>query len=407
MRKLLFNYINTFQGLSLDVWWLALITLVNRAGTMVVPFLSLYLTTSLGFTFSEVGWVMSLFGLGSVVGSWLGGILTDKIGYYKVTVISLLASGVFFVAFQFMTTFVAFGVGVFVLMLLADMFRPAVLVALSAYSTPENMTRSVTLIRLAINLGFSVGPTLGGLIIFTLGYDGLFLVDGIASIIAGILLLNILVAKNTKIFDNKKVNRPSKAYEDKAFLFLLAAMTLFGVTFFQLLSTLPLFYKDIHHLTEGEIGLLLGLNGFIIFIFEMPLIKWLENSKNSFSKLILFGVLLTGSSFLALNLIGWIGALYIGMILITIGEMIVFPFSNSLALIRSKEGNQGQYMAYYSISFSLAHIFGHRVGMNLVSNVGFTSTWYVISFLAALSILFVLLLIRELKLEKSIKSIEL
>ncbi len=407
MRKLLSNYINTFQGLSLDVWWLALITLVNRAGTMVVPFLSLYLTTSLGFTFSEVGWVMSLFGLGSVVGTWLGGILTDKIGYYKVMVISLLASGVFFVAFQFMTTFVAFGVGVFVLMLLADMFRPAVLVALSTYSTPENMTRSVTLIRLAINLGFSVGPTLGGLIIFTLGYDGLFLVDGIASIIAGILLLNILVAKNTKIFDNKKVNRPSKAYEDKAFLFLLAAMTLFGVTFFQLLSTLPLFYKDIHQLTEGEIGLLLGLNGFIIFIFEMPLIKWLENSKNSFSKLILFGVLLTGSSFLALNLIGGIGALYIGMTLITIGEMIVFPFSNSLALIRSKEGNQGQYMAYYSISFSLAHIFGHSVGMNLVSNLGFTSTWYVISFLAALSVLFVLLLIRELKLEKSIKSIEL
>lgn len=89
MKKLYFNYINTFRGLSKEVWWLALITLINRAGTMVIPFLSLYLTKSLDFTLSDVGWIMSFFGLGSVVGSWIGGKLTDKIGYYKVMFFSL------------------------------------------------------------------------------------------------------------------------------------------------------------------------------------------------------------------------------------------------------------------------------------------------------------------------------
>ena len=86
MKTLFNNYLNTFKGLSSEVWWLALITLINRAGTMVIPFLSLYLTKDLNFTFAQVGWVMSAFGLGSVVGSWLGGKLTDKIGYYKVMV---------------------------------------------------------------------------------------------------------------------------------------------------------------------------------------------------------------------------------------------------------------------------------------------------------------------------------
>ena len=57
-------------------------------------------------------------------------------------------------------------------------------VALSAYSKPENKTRSVTLIRLAINLGFSAGPALGGLIITSLSYRGLFWVDGITCILA-------------------------------------------------------------------------------------------------------------------------------------------------------------------------------------------------------------------------------
>ena len=403
MKRLVFSYFNTFNGLSKEVWWLALITLINRAGTMVIPFLSLYLTQSLDFSLSDVGWIMALFGLGSVIGSWLGGKLTDRIGYYKVMVISLLASGVSFILLQYITTFAGFCIGVLILMAIADMFRPAMFVALSSYSKPENRTRSITLIRLAINLGFSAGPALGGLIIFALSYGGLFWIDGITCFIAGMLLLKILNPKKAKVIEQVKVVNPSEAYTDKAFMILLVGMTLFGLAFFQLLSTLPLYYKDVHHLTEAEIGLLLGLNGFLIFIFEMPLIKWLESSKNSMSKLILIGVLLTAMSFIVINLTGWIGALVIGMILMSFGEMIVFPFSNSLALNRSIKGNQGQYMAYYSISFSIAHIFGHSIGMNLVANLGYTSTWYIITLVAISSAAFMLLLIHFLKKEKKVE----
>ena len=371
---------------------------------MVIPFLSLYLTQSLDFSLSNVGWIMALFGLGSMIGSWLGGKLTDKIGYYKVMAISLLASGVSFILLQYITTFVGFCIGVFVLMAIADMFRPAMFVAISSYSKLENRTRSITLIRLAINLGFSAGPALGGLIIFALSYGGLFWIDGVTCFIAGMLLLKILNPRKAKVIEQVKVKNPAEAYTDKPFMILLVAMTLFGLAFFQILSTLPIFYKDMYHLTEAEIGLLLGLNGFLIFIFEMPLIKWLETSKNSMSKLILIGVLLTALSFIVINLIGWIGALIIGMVLMSFGEMIVFPFSNSLALNRSIKGNQGQYMAYYSISFSIAHIFGHSIGMNLVANLGYSSTWSIITLLAISSAAFIMLLIHFLRKEKEIKT---
>ncbi len=152
MKKLYFNYIETFKGLSKEVWWLALITLINRAGTMVIPFLSLYLTKDLDFSLKDVGWIMTCFGVGSVAGSWLGGKLTDKIGSYKVMRVSLFLTGLLFIALQFVTSFTGFCVGIFLVMLVADTFRPAMFVALSAYSKPENKTRSVTLIRLAINL---------------------------------------------------------------------------------------------------------------------------------------------------------------------------------------------------------------------------------------------------------------
>ncbi|MFV0570892.1 MAG: MDR family MFS transporter [Xanthomarina gelatinilytica] len=386
MKTLFSNYINTFKGLSSEVWWLALITLINRAGTMVIPFLSLYLTKSLNFTFAEVGWVMSAFGLGSVVGSWLGGKLTDKIGYYKVMVRSLLSTGILFIGLQFLNTFVSFCIGIFIIMLVADMFRPAMFVALSAYSKPENKTRSVTLIRLAINLGFSAGPAVGGLIITTMSYNGLFWVDGITCMLATLLLIKVLNPKKAKTLDNVINQNPQSAYKDKAFWIFLASMTLFGIIFLQYFSTMPLYYKDVHKLSEFEIGLLLGLNGFFIFILEMPLIKWLEHTRYTKPGLMIFGAALTLVSFLVLDVTSWVGVLVIGMLLMTIGEMIAFPFSNAFAMQRAKKGNQGEYMALYTISFSISHIFGHNAGLHLVDSFGFDTTWLIMGFLGLICV---------------------
>ncbi len=401
MKTLINNYVNTFKGLSREVWWLALITLINRAGTMVIPFLSLYLTKSLNFSISDVAWIMSAFGLGSVIGSWLGGKLTDQIGYYKVMTYSLLSTGVLFIVLQFLNTFVFFCIGIFLVMLVADMFRPAMFVALSAYSKPKNKTRSVTLIRLAINLGFSAGPAIGGIIITTLGYGGLFWVDGVTCIAATLVLINVLNPKITKQLDDIKVENPKSPYGDKAFLIFLAAMLFFGIVFLQYFSTMPIYYKDAHFLTEFEIGILLGMNGFLIFVFEMPLIKWLENTKFTKTSLMLFGAVLTGLSFLILNLTNWIGVIVIGMLLMTFGEMIAFPFSNAFAMDRAKKGNQGEYMALYSIAFSIAHIFGHNMGLQLIDNVGFDTTWFIVTGLAALCVFLLFTLKQYLKYKKN------
>ncbi|SDB67501.1 Predicted arabinose efflux permease, MFS family [Flavobacteriaceae bacterium MAR_2010_188] len=385
-------YLNTFNGLSKEVWWLALITLINRAGTMVIPFLSLYLKQDLGFTLSDVGWIMSCFGLGSITGSWLGGSFTDKIGYYKVMVFSLVGTGILFIGLQLLDSFVGFCVGIFIVMMVADSFRPAMFVALSAYSKPENKTRSVTLIRLAINLGFSAGPAVGGIIITTWSYSGLFWVDGITCLLAAIVLLQVLHPKKARVHDVVENLNPISAYKDKTFFIFLFAMILFGVVFLQYFSTMPIYYREAHSLSELEIGLLLGLNGFLIFLFEMPLIKWLENGKLSHSSLMIIGAILTGISFLVLNATTWSGILIIGILFMTVGEMIVFPFSNAFAINRAKKGNQGEYMALYSIAFSVGHIFGHNSGLQMVEHIGFNQTWIVITLLAAICVLLLLFL---------------
>lgn len=401
MKKLYSNYLNTFKGLSKEVWWLAFITFINRSGTMVIPFLSLYLTESLNYTLENVGWIMSAFGVGSVLGSWMGGKLTDKYGFYPVMYLSLALTGILFIGLQFIEEFYAFCFAIFLVMLVADAFRPAMFVAMNTYSKAENKTRSVTLIRLAINLGFSAGPAIGGFIITSINYKGLFWMDGITCLLATLVLINVLHPKKAQVIDEQKVENPQPIRSDGLFWIFFVAMFIFGFIFLQYFSTIPLYYRDVHALTEFDIGLLLGMNGFIIFVLEMPLIKWLGDSKYSKELLITIGLLLTGLSYVVLLMTPWIGILIIGMLLMTLGEMIAFPFSNSFVIERSKRGKQGEYMAFYSISFSAAHIFGHNSGLQMVDNFGYDTTWTVISIISAIGVLTLFYLMYRLKREKT------
>ena len=180
-------------------------------------------------------------------------------------------------------------------------------------------------------------------------------------------------------------------------------MTLFGVVFLQYFSTMPIYYKDVHQITEIEIGVLLGMNGFLIFVFEMPLIKWLENTTFTKTSLMLFGGILTGLSFIILNFTSWTGILVFGMLLMTFGEMIAFPFSNAFAMDRAKKGNQGEYMALYTIAFSIAHIFGHNAGLQMTDKLGFENTWYIITILAVLCVFLLFILGKYLNRKKKLK----
>ncbi|MDX5584891.1 MAG: MFS transporter [Aureibaculum sp.] len=392
-------YKESFMGLSREIWWLAFITFINRAGTMVLPFLTLYLTKHLDFSLSQVGWIMTSFGVGSFLGSWLGGKLTDKIGYYRVMFWSLLLTGFLFIGLQYITTFWGFVVGVFITMTIADTFRPAIFVSLNAYSKPENQTRSLTLIRLAINLGFSFGPFLGGVIIAMLGYQSLFWVDGLTCILA--ILLFRMVLKNKEFIKKAKeieeTNSISSIFKDKAYWLFLVIVFLMGFTFMQLFSTMPLYYKDIHGLTEVQIGLLMSLNGGLIFLTEMPIIHKLEQSSINKINIIVWSLVLFALSFFVLNISDWVGLIVISMIIITVAEMLAFPFSNAFAMTRAVKGKEGLYMSLYAMAFSLAHIFSAKTGMEVVDNFGFNANWYLMGFLSLIAVLLTIRLKKILK----------
>ena len=403
--KIVKSYKDSFSGLSQEIWWLALITFINRAGTMVLPFLTLYLTKDLKLSLSEVGWIMTCFGVGSLLGSWLGGKLTDKVGFYKVMFWSLLTTGFLFIALQFVHTFVGFAIGIFITMTVADTFRPAMFVSLKAYSKPENQTRSLTLVRLAINLGFSFGPFLGGIIIATINYTGLFWVDGITCIAAIFLMKLVLHPKKLKKTSEEPVelyseNSATSVFKDYPYIVFLTVVFIMGFIFLQLFTTIPLYYEEVHALSEIQIGLLMSLNGFFIFLFEMPLIHAIEKTLINRMKIITWSLVLMALSFLVLNVSNWFGILIVGMLLITIGEMLAFPFTNNFAMNRAPKGKDGMYLAYYTMAFSWAHIFSAKTGMEIIDRYGFEANWFFMGGLGLIAVVLMLFLKQLLNKEK-------
>lgn len=378
MYKLYTQYMDNFRGLSREIWLLSFVTFINRAGAMVIPFLSIYLEEEMCFTLPQVGWIMTSFGLGSFAGTWVGGKLTDSIGFYKVITSSFLLAGLGFIGLQYMDTFYGLCLGVFTLIFLADAYRPAIFVACDTYSKPANITRSVALIRLAINLGFIIGPVTGGFIIARINYSSLFWIDGVTCILASILIFLLLKPKAARKKEPEEVVKKEgiSPYRNKTYLFFFLIMVLNGMMFVLYFSLLPLYYKNVYFLSEDLIGLLLVVNGVIIVIAEMPLVGWLERIQMSKIMATFWGIIFLALSFLVLNFSSWVGILVIGMVLMTIGEMIGSPFANALALEMSPKGRKGSYMALYSMSFSLSHIVGHNGGMNMVDTFDWEFTWY-------------------------------
>jgi predicted MFS family arabinose efflux permease len=399
MLQRAFNkYIDNFRGFSREIWILTLITFINRAGTMVLPFLSKYLREDLDFSYNQVKWILISFGLGSIVGSWLGGKLSDKIGFYKIMIFSLMTSGIAFFGLQFVTSFEGLLVAMFFIMVVADMFRPAMFVSLGAYAKPENRTRALTLVRLAINLGFAAGPALGGLLIMTVGYKGLFWVDGTTCILA-ILIFWILVKekKKSKYTDKEHPGEilTHSVFKDRPFWIFLGATLITGILFFQLFTTIPLYHKEQFDLSELQTGLLLTLNGVLIFFLEMPIVSYIERHKINKLKVITLGCLAMAISMYLLLVNQWAGILIIMMLFMTFGEMFVFPFSNSFAMSRAPKGHEGRYMAIFTMSYSTAHILSAEAGMDMIRLFSYQNNWF---FMGTLGIIGVSLFVWTMKL---------
>ena len=378
MKKIAKLYSEAFGGLSRAAWMLSVVMLINRSGTMVLPFLSIYLTTTLGFTIEETGYVLSSYGLGSIAGAYLGGALSDRYGHFIVQFLSLIISGFLFILISDITSFYGLASGIFILSLIAESLRPANASSISFYSKPENISRSFSLNRMAINLGFSIGPAAGGFLA-AISYRLLFLADGFTCIAAGIFFYFYFSRRKghqpNKESTKKNKDKGRSVLKDYRFLFFVVLSSLFAILFFQLFMTLPLYYREVYQLSEGEIGGLLALNGLVVFSLEMVLV-YVLNKRFQLHRLIFIGMIMVGTSFVILNSYHGTIILIFSMIILSIAEIFSMPFMATYTVQRSKTHNRGAYMGLYTIAYAIAHVISPILGAFIISNYGFNFLWW-------------------------------
>lgn len=377
VNKFIQQYKSAYSGITPSVWVLAAVQLINRSGSMVLPFMTVYMTASLGYSKTEAGIIMSFFGVGSMVGSYFGGRLTDKMGPFRVQMFSLFGGGLTYFMLIGITNFYWLAAGVFLCAMVNESMRPANSSMASHFATPETTTRSFSLLRMAVNLGVAIGPAVAGMLAH-ISYTWLFVGDGVTNLAAGAVFYFHFRHKQPQY--HKKEHpagaRARSPYSDSAYLLFLIFCLLYAVAFFQIFSGIPLYYKDIYHKPESAIGLLLGFNGLIVFFFEMGTVSFIEKRAEP-RKLIFIGSAMLAVSLVMLNMAQGNAILIISMILMSFSEMFAMPFMISHVVKRSTERTRGSYLAAYTIVWSLSLILSPFCSTQLIERFSFDMLWWV------------------------------
>ncbi len=412
---------NPWRGLGnlpREVWIVFTTTLINRSGTMALPFLVLYLTQKRGFSAGHAGLALTFYGVGALITSPVSGRLCDYVGALRIMKLSLVLSGTILFVFPMARRPITILILTLMWAMIAEAFRPASSAILTDLVAPEQRKAAFALSRLAINLGMSIGPAAGGFLAMV-SYPAVFLVDGATSILAGVVLSvspwqaphqSVLgrsgapvgvypqerdrrptsnwqdTAPEVKaegvvglpVFTGGPVPpiraiRPASVFADHAFLYFLAALIPVEIVFFQFLSAMPLFLVRDLHLSESAFGMLLPINTLLVIFVEVPLNIAMQHWPHR--RTLALGALLCGAGFGALAFARGTLSVAATIVMWTFGEMILFPGSAAYAAECAPPERRGQYMGLYHMTFSLAFAIGPWIGTEILQRLSAPVLW--------------------------------
>jgi MFS family permease len=369
-------YRDAYSGLSRDLWILAFVTLVNRSGTMVLPFLSLYLTEARGLAPREAGALVGLYGFGAVLGAYLGGFLSDRFGTIRAQQTSLLGGGLGYLLLSALDSRILLASALFAVGAIVESFRPAMLASVAERARPENQARAFAFLRLAANLGVGVGPALGGLLALY-DYHWLFYADAGTCWLAALVLFRLTPGKARRGEDRRTTPEgrgSGSPWSDGPFLALTLLVVLIASVLFQVFSTFPLYLRAHLGVREDGIGRILAFNAFLIVASEMVLIHVLSGRDRmsllgfgAFALCFGYGLMPFGDG------VPWV---LVTVAVWTFGEMLALPILNVVVAARAPSSHRGQYMGVYTMAFSIAFILAPVAGTYVYDRFGSDALWY-------------------------------
>lgn len=367
------------RGLPREVWVVAAATLINRAGTMVLPFLVLYLTQGLGFSAEQAGLTLTIYGLGALITAPISGRLSDKIGAARIMKWSLFVSGLVLLLFSFARSLEAVLAITIAWAITSEAVRPASMAIISNLVGPGQRKAVFALNRLVINLGMSVGPAIAGFLALV-SFKFLFVVDGATSLLAAVVLA-VMLRVPVPQTPTERAGEPSVgprrrlgALADRRVLYFLAAMIPVELVMFQTQGAMPLYLVRDLNFPASAYGLLLAINTVIIIFVEVPLNLAMQGWPHH--RAMALGALLFGLGFGALAFTESIIGVGASVVVWTFGEMILFPSGSAYVADIAPSERLGTYMGLYTMSFSSAFMIGPWLGLFAMEQLGAGVLWF-------------------------------
>ena len=372
------------MGLPRTYWVLWVGMLVNRAGCFVLPFLAVYLTQGRGFSPTTAGAIAAVYGAGATVASALGGYLADHVGRRATMAGALLLGGTGMISLGFARELWLIAPAAFLVALLGESYRPAMQAAVADLVPPNDRVRAFGILYWVINLGFSIGLVLGG-VLASRSFLYLFIGDGLTSIAYAIIVLRA-VPETRPVHPHAPVEgggahatrRPGFAagflapYRDRPFAVFVALSVVTLLVFMQHIAALPIEMAR-HGVSRTWLGFVLGLNGMVIVLVQPFLAPVLGRFNRS--HVLSAGACLLGLGF-GVNTIASGPALFgLGVAVWTVGEICLLPTANAVVADIALPHLRGRYQGAYGLSFGLAGFGAPLIGTSVLQHFGGRVLW--------------------------------
>jgi len=371
---------------------LVLATFIDRFGSFLLfPFFSFYIADRFGGGGTQVGFLITIFSAGSIVGGIIGGALADKYGRRSMVLLGLISSGIGSILMGVVDNLNLFFMLAGFLGILGDIGGPARQAMVADLLPSEKRSQGFGLLRVAVNLSATGGPILGGFLA-TQSYLFLFIADAVSSLFTALIVF--LVIPETK--PDKKEDKPEETVmktiigykevlKDSVYIMFLAVSAITVLVYMQMNTTLPYFLKEMYGFTKQGYGLLLSMNALMIVLFQFWITKRI--SKYDPMKMMAFGTLLYMIGFGMYGFISEIYLFFIAMAILTVGEMTVIPVSQATVALFAPEDKRGRYMALYGFHWAAPNLFGVLAAGLVYDYIGPNWVWYLAGILCLISII--------------------
>ncbi|WP_457559382.1 MDR family MFS transporter [Candidatus Harpocratesius sp.] len=354
----------TYDEFPKIFWMVTFISFIDMLGTYILmPFIALYVTSAFNVGLTQVGIIWTIVGIGNLFGGLIGGVLTDKFGRKFLILFGLIISASFSIVILFVKSINTFYCVVLAMGLMGSIAGPAHSAMVIDVLPSKKRTEGFGIMRISMNLAATIGPALGGFL-SSFSFSYLFILDAVASIITGILFF--FAVPETKQEKNNLETKKEKSkshlggykeiLQDWKFLLFVVVSAIMLLVYQQMNTTLPVFLRDSYHFPNYMYGWLLSMNAIMVVLFQYGITRRIKK----FSPFIVMAVgnLLYAVGFGMYGLFSSVPLFFIAMVIITIGEMIVTPFAQTIAANFAPEDKRGRYMAILQWTGLIPTIFG-------------------------------------------------